>query len=66
MQLEYKNSKKARGLFTWRISSKFLSGSSLKSKLGTNLEDPKLLQKLAKNFSRHFKIILLLTHNIFC
>jgi len=54
MQLEYKNSKKVKGFFIWRVSSKFLSNSDLKAKLGTNLEDSKLLQKLVKKYGNRF------------
>ncbi len=52
IQLEYKNPKKIKGSFIWRVNSKFLSNSNLRVKLGTNLEDQKLLEKLIRKFGK--------------
>jgi len=48
MQLVYKNPKKIKGSFIWRVNSKFLLNLDLRTKLGADLEDPKLLEKLVK------------------
>jgi len=50
MKLEYKNPKKVKGLFIWRINNEFLSSLDLKTKLDINLARPKLLQELVKKY----------------
>ncbi len=48
MRIEYRNPKKVKGVFIWEVNSKFLSNLNLKTQFGTNLRDPRLLQKLIK------------------
>ena len=57
MQLQYENPKRVKGSFVWRVNSRFLSSSELKGKLGSSLEDPKLLQKLIKKYGNKLYLV---------
>lgn len=50
MQIKYKNPNKVKGFFTWKADIKFLPSSDVKSKLDTDLNDSKLLQKLVQKY----------------
>lgn len=51
MKLIYKNPRKVRGSYVWNANTNFLSEQELKSKLKSNLNDKKLLEKLVKKYS---------------
>lgn len=50
MKLHYKNPRKVRGSYIWNADTKFLSEEDLKSKLKSDLNDKKLLDKLVKKY----------------
>src|SRR3989344_7018631 len=50
MKLIYKNPREIRGSYIWNANTKFLSEDDLKSKLKSDLNDKKLLEKLVKKY----------------
>ena len=50
MKLIYKNPHKIKGFYVWIVNTEFLSTQHLKSKLDSNLNDKKLMEKLVKKY----------------